>query len=293
MLTIPIRRQFPFIAKQWYFIALSLCVLAAAGFAMAQQGLNYGVDFRGGIKLTLRIPTMASDGDVTAALTQADIAASVQHLGQPADHRFLVKLGPSEAEVVERVTAALPGATIEGQEMVGPRVGSELKKKGQAAILFTLLALLIYIGFRFDFYFAPGAIVALLHDVIVTMGFLAWFRREFDLTILAALLTIVGYSINDTIIIYDRIREHAREITPTTIETVVNRAINDTLARTIVTSLTVLFVVVILYVTTQGVIQNFAFAFIVGVISGSYSTIFIASPIYIWLYKRFPQWRKN
>lgn len=301
MLTIPIRRQFPFIAKQRYFIALSVLVIAASLAAVGKFGINYGIDFVGGIKLTVHVAAAESDGAITTTVQGAGIDGAVQRLGDPKEHRFLIKLrqpeGDSQATVDQLMTAlrtqfGAEGVRLDGQEAVGPRVGKELKKKGQAAILFTLIALLIYIGLRFDFYFAPGAIVALLHDVIVTLGFLVVAGREFDLTILAALLTIVGYSINDTIIIYDRIREHSREITPATIEPVVNTAINDTLARTIVTSLTVLFVVVILFVTTEGVIQNFAFAFIVGVISGSYSTIFIASPIYIWLYTRFPQWRK-
>lgn len=301
MATITLRREFPFIPKQRYFIALSILVVIASLAAIWAIGLNQGIDFTGGIKLTVRLPVATTDGAVTEALTAGGIDASVQRLGEAKDRRFMIKLRQAEGDaqpIIASTTKALDakygnGATqVEGEEAVGPRVGKELMRKGQGAILFTLIALLIYVGFRFDFYFAPGAIIALFHDVIITMGFLVVSHREYDLTTLAALLTIVGYSINDTIIIYDRIREHGREITPDNIEAVVNKALNDTLSRTIVTSLTVLFVVVILFFTTQGVIQNFAYAFIIGVIAGSYSSIFIASPIYIWLYRRFPQWRK-
>ncbi|MBI2345748.1 MAG: protein translocase subunit SecF [Deltaproteobacteria bacterium] len=301
MLTLPIHRQLPFVRLQRYFFALSLLAVVGVLIAIWKIGINFGIDFVGGIKLTVAIAQETTDGAVTEALANGAIEGSVQRLGNPAEHRFLVKLRQPEGDATQFVDSAVAAlrasfgaeaVVLEGQEAVGPRVGRELLRKGQAAILFTLIALLIYVGFRFDFYFAPGAIVALFHDVLIATGALVVVGREFDLTILAALLTIVGFSINDTIVIYDRIREHGREITPETINTVVDRALNDTLSRTIITSLTVLFVVVILYFATDGVIQNFAYSFIFGVIAGTYSSLFIATPIYLWLYRRFPQWRK-
>ncbi|MDO8643684.1 MAG: protein translocase subunit SecF, partial [bacterium] len=149
--------------------------------------------------------------------------------------------------------------------------------------------MLIYIGFRFDFYFAPGAIVALIHDVLITLGFYALTGREVSLTTIAALLTIIGYSMNDTIVIYDRVRENIKKHERMPLEELIDLSINETLSRTIITSLTVFFVVIILYLFGSGEIQGFGFAMTVGVVAGSYSTIFIASPIYIFLKKIVPR----
>jgi preprotein translocase subunit SecF len=298
MLEIPLPKNFPFIPKQKYFLVLSLILSIAGLYVMVINGLNYGIDFVGGIKLTYKFNQTVGDGELQSALAGLPTEVAVQRMGLPQDNLFVVKVKGTDTDpnafsrqVTQTLEAKYPGAvTLAGEESVGPKVGKELRRKGLLAILATLAAMLVYVWIRFDFFFAPGAIVALIHDVIMVMAFLAFFHKEFNLTILAALLTIVGYSMNDTIIVYDRIREHIKSITPTTINDVVNRSINETLSRAIITHLTVLFVVVVLFLSGVGSLHDFAFCFIVGVITATYSSIFVASPIYIFLYKNWPKW---
>ena len=170
-------------------------------------------------------------------------------------------------------------------DTVGPRVGEKLKQDGMLAVLYSLIGILIYIALRFEFKFAPGAVAALAHDVLITMGVFVVIRMDFDLTTIAALLTIVGYSLNDTIVVFDRIREHMGLLKRMTIEEVFNKAINETLSRTLLTSLTTFMVVFVIWLLTVGSIQHFAFAMMIGVLIGTYSSIFIASPFVIILYK--------
>ena len=174
-------------------------------------------------------------------------------------------------------------------DTVGPRVGEKLKQDGMLAVLYSLIGILIYIALRFEFKFAPGAVAALAHDVLITMGVFVIIRMDFDLTTIAALLTIVGYSLNDTIVVYDRIRENMGLLKRMTIEQVFNKAINETLSRTLLTSLTTFMVVFVIWVLTVGSIQHFAFAMMIGVLVGTYSSIFIASPFVIILYKYMKQ----
>jgi len=181
---------------------------------------------------------------------------------------------------------------LEMEQTVGPKVGKELRRKGILAVIFSLFCMLIYIGFRFDFHFAPGALLALFHDVLITLGLFSLFQLEFNLTTLAACLTIVGYSINDSIVVFDRVREHFRMINLSSLHEVVNTSINETLSRTMITSLTTLFVVCILYFFGGASIQGFAFALIIGVLVGTFSTFSIACPTYIELYKLKPPTNK-
>lgn len=298
MIELPLPKNIPFMKNKRYLIALSLVITITGMVIMIKNGLNYGIDFRGGVKLLYAFKAPVQDGEIESVLLGRGIDSVVQHYGQKDVNQFSVKTKQTEDTLegtVSKITSILTekygvdGIKLEQQETVGPKVGQELKRKGQLAILFTLIAMLVYIGIRFDFYFAPGAIVALIHDVIVVMGFLTFFHKEYNLSILAALLTIVGYSVNDTIIVYDRIREHRNKINVNTIDDVVDQSVNETLGRTIITSFTVLLVVTILFFSGGGVIHDFAFCFIIGAITGSYSSIFIASPIYIWLYKNWPK----
>jgi preprotein translocase subunit SecF len=220
--------------------------------------------------------------------------------GDPADNRITIKVAlPEEhAKLGEQITAGLEqsfgkgGAVLESEETVGPKVGKELRKKAWLAVIFAVILMLIYIGYRFDFFFAPGAVVALIHDVVITMGFFALLGKEFNTATLAALLTIVGYSINDTIIVYDRIRENGHLINRENIKEIVNLSINQTFARTIITVLTVQFVLLVIFFRGGGTLHDFAFAMIVGFFCGTYSSIFIASPCYIGLYKVWPKVRQ-
>lgn len=298
MIELPIPKNIPFMKYKVWLIILSLVVTIGSLVIMFKNGLNYGIDFKGGVKLLYTFNAPVQDGEIESILLSNGVDSVVQRYGNTGRNQFTIKTKQTEDTLegsVAKVTDILTlkyGAenmVLEQQETVGPKVGQELKRKGQLAILFTLIAMLVYIGIKFNFYFAPGAIIALIHDVIVVMGFLTFFNKEFNLSILAALLTIVGYSINDTIIVYDRIREHVKKINVNTIDEVVNQSINETLSRTIITSFTVLIVVTILFFSGGGVIHDFAFCFIIGVVTGSYSSIFIASPIYIWLYKHWPK----
>lgn len=295
---IKLKREIPFVKYKGLFFAISVAINIFAIVLFVTKGLNYGIDFKGGVKLTYQFAEPTSDGAIQGALSSAGIDATVQRLGEKTDNRFTIKAKLSETsseETINNINGAIEGkfgsahVTLEGQEAVGPKVGKELRKKGMLAILFSIIAMLIYIGWRFDFFFAPGAIASLVHDVLVVVAFIILFNKEYDLTLLAAILTIVGYSVNDTIVIFDRIREHANKITANTVESVVNTSINETLSRTIITGLSTLFVVSILFIMGGGTIHNFAFCFMIGIITGTYSSIFIASPVYIWLYRYWPK----
>ncbi|MBU4484721.1 protein translocase subunit SecF [bacterium] len=289
----------PFIKNKIYFLIISAVLITVSIFYTATKGLNYGIDFKGGVKLQYRFSEAVLEGTVKNAIDSVNLGdLSVQRFGDLEENRMVIKIEKPEAgieHVAPIITEALIKAfgaekfMLEQEETVGPKVGSELRKKGILAVLAALALILIYVGFRFDFMFAPGAVVALIHDVIVTVGIFSFMQKEFNLAILAALLTIVGYSLNDTIVIFDRVRENAKDTTTDGIDDVVNVSINETLSRTIITSLTTLLVVVILFLMGGGTLHDFAFALIIGVVAGTYSTIFIASPTYIFMYKMWPK----
>lgn len=293
--------KIPFVKWQRFFVVSSLLLVTFSLYLLATRGLNYGTDFLGGVKLQYQFPKEVSEGEIRDRLNQMNLGSvSVIRYGDPGEHRMIIKVSKSEKELESLATLITPeltktygteGLLLESEETVGANVGAELRHKGILAVLFSLLCMLIYIGFRFDFYFAPGALIALFHDVIVVLGVFSLLRLEFNLTILAACLTIVGYSINDTIIIFDRVREHARLITPATLEEVVNTSINETLSRTIITSLTTFLSVVVLYFFGGGTIENFAFALIIGIIAGTYSTFGIACSCYIAIYRWAPKFK--
>ena len=288
----------PFIKYRFWLIALSSLLALVSIGTIATRGFNYGIDFRGGAKLQYRFSQPVTEEEIRGALTSVGLTdISVVRFGNTSENRMSVKVGlPEEhAKIGDMITPALEkafgagNAMLEQEQTVGPRVGQELRKKAWLTILFSWVLMLIYIGYRFDFFFAPGAIVALMHDVLITLGLFSFLGKEVNLTILAAVLTLIGYSNNDTIVVFDRIRENKHRITPTTIWDVVNDAINSTLSRTIITSLTVFIVVLLLFLMGGGTLHDLSFTLIVGVIVGTYSSIFIASPIYIGLYHYWPK----
>lgn len=300
------RHLIPFIKYRFILIGISVLVFATAIVAIATKGLNYGIDFKGGAKLEYQFNRPVTEGEVRAALEGAVAGGvSVVRFGEASENRMSIKVQiPEEhAQLGEQITAALEqkfgagSATLEKEETVGPRVGKELRRKAILATIFSWLLMMVYIAYRFEFVYAPGAFLSLIHDTVITVGIFALLQKEIDLTILAALLTLIGYSINDTIVVFDRIREHRHEISATTIWDVVNRAINSTLSRTLIVSLTVLLVVVVLFFKGGGTLHDFAFCMIIGVVIGTYSSIFIASPIYIGTYHYWPKvqklWKKR
>ncbi len=278
---------------RWWFFSASIIAMVLSVVLLWTRGLNYGTDFKGGLKLLYQFKIPTTEGEITEALNRGDLPSFVvQRFGSPQDNNFVVRgdvpQGSQEHfsapfNQVLQVHFGAEGFLLLKEEFVGPKVGKELRTKGIYAVLWACLIMLIYIGFRFDFYFAPGAIFALIHDVLLTVGIFALTGREVNLTVVAAFLTIVGYSINDTIIIFDRVRENLKKYKNLPLLELIDKSLTQSLVRSIITSLTVFFVVVVLFLRAEGDIQDFAFAMLCGVIAGSYSTIFMASPIYVLL----------
>lgn len=282
--------KIPFLRYQLLFGLISLLAVALSIYLLATKGLNFDTDFTGGRKLLFQFSEPVTEAQLRDALTLAGIKdTTVRLYGEAGENRYTVKTGifSDDDAVKDPIIVAVQEAfgadnvTLQQEDAVGPKAGKELRRKAQVALLVSCLLILIYIGFRFDFMFSPGAIVALIHDIVITLGAIALTQRSFSLTSVAALLTILGYSINDTIVLYDRIRENTEKEGHEPDADTINFSINQVLSRTIITSITVLFVVVVLFVITDGAIQNFAFALIVGVVAGTYSSIFVASPVYL------------
>lgn len=295
--------KFQFIRRMRLFVILSALAVGGSLFLVTTKGLNFGTDFKGGIKLQYQFPKEVSEGELRRLLESLNLGdASVQQVGKTEEHRMVIKVEQQEnlealsQQITETFKSGLgpmglelPEITLEQSESVGPKAGAELRKKAVLANIISWLLILIYIGYRFDFAFAPGAIFALIHDVLITVGGFAITGREVSLTVVAALLTITGYSVNDTIVIYDRIRENLAKHTKMPLRELINLSVNETMSRTIITNLTVLIVVILIYVFGEGEFQNFGFAMIIGAISGTYSTIFVASPCYIFLKEQGPK----
>ena len=255
-------------------------LLIASVISLGLQGLKLGIDFTGGTLIEVGYQQTADLEDIRTKLASANYTGTnVQYFGS--DTEVLIQLEPqtiSSAKLSSSIIQMLgEGIDIRRVEFVGPKVGEELTNDGGLALLYALIGILIYVAFRFEYRFALGSISALIHDVIITLGIFSILQIEFDLTVLAAILAVIGYSLNDTIVVFDRIRENflsTRHIEPMPI---VNDALNQTLARTVMTSLTTLLVLLALFYLGGEVIHSFAGALIIGVVIGTYSSIFVAS----------------
>lgn len=250
------------------------------------QGLNLGLDLTGGAVVEVGYKDPVELSQVRSDLVEGGFhGATVQHFGSARD--VMIRLPPTgeadSATLGDRVFAALAKSAGAGQvdlrrvEYVGPQVGQELVERGGLAVLYSLIGILIYLAVRFQWRLAVAAVISTIHDVIVTMAVFSLFQIEFDLTVLAAVLAVIGYSVNDTVVIFDRIRENFRKVRKGTVLDVVNRAVNDTLSRTIITSGTTLVVALALYIFGGQVIHGFALALVVGIFTGTYSSIYVAS----------------
>jgi len=292
--------NFNFVKWRWHALAVSGLVIGAGIFTMVSRGLPLGVDFSGGTMLKFKFDQAVHEDAVRKALPGFGDAV-VQTTGAPSEHRILVRLPmvkqAEEAHDIEAearaVEAALKSANVgnfilESKEIVGPVMGEDLRNKGLWATLASLAGITAYIWFRFRFTFAIGALAATIHDVLLTLSFLVWFGYDLTLNVVAALLTVTGYSFNDTIVIFDRVRENQRTAKREALEDVVNRSVNQTLSRTLITSGVTSLAVVSLFVLGGEVLRGLAFTLLVGIITGTYSTVFIASSIAILLSRNKP-----
>ncbi|MDA2915267.1 protein translocase subunit SecF [Nitrospinae bacterium AH_259_B05_G02_I21] len=277
-------------------VALIVLGLATAGL----RGLNLGIDFAGGTLVELKMPRPVNIEDVRRELRGIGMGDStIQHYGSKNEILIRMMRSPTgiegfQGQIIKALEVVYGQGAVELRrtEVVGPQVGAALRRQATLAIAYALVGILIYITIRFEFRFAVAAILALVHDVLITLGAFALTNKELSLPVIAAFLAIIGYSLNDTIVVFDRIRENLRLYRRESYEVVINRSINETLSRTILTSLTTLLVVLALFFLGGEVIHDFAFALLVGIIVGTYSSIFIASPLLI-LWQRFAPSKKR
>lgn len=280
--------EFKFMAYRKLALAFSITLFVLSIVLLATRGLNYGLDFTGGTQVEVAYPKAVEVDAVREKLAAAGFAdASVQHFGKPTE--VLVRIQPEEGEdsaklgdrVFEAMQAAEPDLEKKRIEYVGPQVGEELRDQSGSAMIFALILMLIYVTFRFKFKFALGAVVALFHDVIIVLGFFSLTRLNFDLTVLAAVLAVIGYSLNDTIVVSDRIRENFRTDRSGDALAIIDGSLNQTLGRTLMTSITTLLVLIALALLGGELINSFAEALIVGVLIGTYSSIYVASNVLV------------
>ncbi len=275
-----------FMGKRRIAVIGSLTVIGLCLLSMVFRGFNFGLDFTGGTVIEVGYERPVDLAQVRAALEKGDLPrATVQYFGSSRD--VLIRLAPEKDEagsatLSDRVFRLLREATdqkleLRRVEFVGPQVGEELREDGGLAVLFSLIGILIYVALRFEWRFALGAVIALIHDVLFTVGFFSLSQIEFDLPVLAAVLAVIGYSLNDTIVIFDRIRENFRKVRKGEVVDLINLSINQTLSRTIITSGTTLLVLLALFLFGGQSISGFSLALIIGVVVGTYSTIYVAT----------------
>jgi len=286
---IPHEPRIDFMKMRWVAIVASVLLFAAAIAGIVGKGFNYALDFTGGTVVEVRFDRPANVDQVRQRLAAAGYeGAQVQNFGSGSD--LLVRLQPRDGqtttdannrtaqEVLAAVGSADNKATLLRTEFVGPQVGQELAMNGLYAALFVVVGFLIYIGFRFEFKFAVSAILTTLFDVVVVAGYFAWSGREFDLTVLAGLLSVMGFSINDTIVVFDRVRENFRGLRAEPLE-IFNRSINQTLSRTVITSLVFFLSVLALYLYGGGSLEGLALTQMIGAVIGTLSSVFLACPL--------------
>ena len=280
--------------RRFAFAVSGFCVLISLASLIAHGGPRYGVDFTGGSIVEILVTPAPHADEVRTAADRAGFQGSeIQALSKPGQFLIRVDAGPGHANPAKRIADTIrtlrPGSKVEilRVDTVGPRVGNELRGAAIKAILLALSMILIYVGIRYDWRYSLGAIAALFHDLFITLGALSITNREITLTVVAALLTIAGYSINDTIVVFDRIRERSKSMRREPPEKIMNVAINETLSRTIITSFTVFLCVVALFTLGGEVIHDFSFAMLIGVVFGTYSSVYVASglalEVQLWL----------
>ena len=285
--------RFDFLSKAKYFIALSLALILGGLAYMATRGVRYGVEFSGGTQLIARFQNAPEVDKIRDAVEKVSPGAVIQSYDAPAKNQVLIRLaatGDKELSDLARDVLKGLGASYAANpvvesstEIVGPVVGAELRQKAVNLTLFGLLFQLVYIAWRFHgAVWGAAATVAVFHDVLVSLGLLAFFGYEITLNVIAALLTLVGYSVNDTIVIFDRVRENLRQRRKEPLATIINDSVNQTLSRTLISNGTTFLTVLGLYLFGGEVLRGFSFTMVVGIVVGTYSTIYIASPLVVW-----------
>lgn len=278
--------NFDFVGKRKFALIISVVLFVGSIASLSVNKLNLGLDFKGGILLEIGYSKVVKVEDIRSTLSNNGFKDAVVQFIGPTERFVTVRISgkdnTSKAEISNRVVEILETNSseeieIRRREFVGAKVGEELRERGGFAMLIAMAGILIYVMLRFEWRFAVGAITALVHDVFITLGFFSVFKWNFDLTVLAALLAVIGYSLNDTIVVYDRIRENFRKIRKGTTINVTNTSLNQTLSRTIITSLTTLVVLLAMFFFGGETIRPFAIALIIGVLVGTYSSIYVAS----------------
>jgi preprotein translocase subunit SecF len=282
MLQLLVGTDIPFMRYRRFAYLFSSLMIAATLAWFFTKGPRYSVDFTGGTLLQIRTNQVVHADQMRNALEAEGIQAELQQMTGDSPNEYLLRFrtqGDPVLEVQTAITKHLSGVTMElrGNQTVGPKVGSDLRQKAVMAILTSLGAILLYVGIRYEFKFALGGVAALFHDVLVTLGCLMFTGREVSLTVVAALLTIAGYSINDTIVVFDRIRERAKALRKEKHSRVMDIAVNETLSRTVITAFTVFLAALALFIWGGDVLRDFSFAMLVGVVFGTYSSVYVAS----------------
>ena len=286
---VPVKPNLDFVNKRMIFFSFSLLLILVSIAMFIARDLNYGIDFQGGILIEVRVDKGGKLSEMRQRLTNLGLGeVSLQEFGAPTDIliRIQKQAGGEKAQqvAIDKVKRELgSGIKYRRTEFVGPKVSEELFRDGVIAVFLAMFGILLYIWFRFEWQFGVGAIVALCHDVLTTIGIFAFTGLEFNLSTVAAILTIAGYSINDTVVVYDRVRENLRKYKTLSLLELLNNSVNETLSRTVMTSVTTLLALLSLYILGGEVIRGFSFAMIWGVLIGTYSSICLAVPLLLYL----------
>jgi len=283
-------KTYNFMGKSIPFMMLSVILILSSYIIIGTQGLNYGIDFSGGTLVQVKYDKAAPIREMRKKISVDEVfaKASITEFGSPEEVviRFSTSSDSVQEDLGDKIAVLLQGTgnfEVRRVDIVGPKVGGELREKGFMAMLISIIVILIYIAARFEWRFAVASIVALIHDISLAIGAIVLFQIDVNLDILAALLTLLGYSLNDTIIVFDRIREEVKESKKLDLFEIINFSVSKTLSRTILTSLTTFFVVLTLFLLGGEIIHGFGFTLLVGIIVGTYSSIFVASPLLEWL----------
>lgn len=288
-------KVFDFVGMFPLYTSLSTLAFVGSIVLLMTKGLNYGVDFRGGAEIQVKFSSAVTTSDLRSNLEEKKISySSVQNIGEVVDSEYLIKIASNDSDInksTDVVIKALQdnfkdkGMEIRRTEIVGPKAGEQLRSSAIWAMIWSMLGIMVYVGLRFDIKYAPGAVIALIHDSVITLGVFSLIGKEFNLQIVGAILALIGYSVNDTVVIYDRIREHEQGSQRAPIKDLINKGLTETLGRTFLTAGATFLVCLIMYLIGGGVIHDFFFTLWIGIIIGTYSSLFVATPVVLFLYK--------